>query len=77
MANLNGRQFIARVRKWARNWNLRVSFGASAGAGSNETLHANDRRAIVKGRKRELGAGLLKKMLADLRGDRDEFRGKQ
>ena len=37
---MNGRQFIASVRKWARSRNLEVRFVASEGAGSHGTLYA-------------------------------------
>jgi len=71
---MNGRQFIARVRKWARSRNLEVRFVASAGPGSHGTLHAGGRRTTVKDRKKEIGKGLLlARMLADLGIDRDEF----
>ena len=39
------------------------------------TLYAGDRRTTVKDRKKEIGKGLLNKMLADLGIDREEFRG--
>ena len=42
---------------------------ASEGAGSHGTLYAGHRRTTVKDRKKEIGKGLLAKMLADL-GDR-------
>ena len=70
---MNGRQFIARVRKWARGRNLEVRFVASEGAGSHGTLYAGHRRTTVKDRKKEIGKGLLGKMLADLGIDRDDF----
>ena len=69
----NGRQFIVRVRKWARCRNLVVRFVASEGAGSHGTLYAGDRRTTVKDRKKEICKGLLGKMLADLGIDRDDF----
>ena len=68
--DMNGRQFIARTRKWARSRNLEARFVASEGAGSHGTLYAGD---TVKDRKKEIGKGLLVKMLADLGIDRDEF----
>jgi len=71
--DMNGRQFIARTRKWARSRNLEVRFVASEGAGSHGTLYAGDRKTTVKDRKKEIGKGLLVKMLADLGIDRDEF----
>ena len=70
---MNGRQFIARVRKWARSRNPAVRFVASAGAGSHGTLHAGDRKTTVKNRRKEIGKGLLGKMLADLGIERDDF----
>ena len=70
---VNGRQFIARVRKWAKGRNLGVRFVASEGAGSHGTLFAGDRKTTVKDRKKEIGKGLLAKMLADLGIDRNDF----
>ena len=71
--DMNGRQFIARVRKWARKRNLEVRFVACEGAGSHGTLHAGNRKTTVKDRRKEVGKGLLGKMLADLGIDRDDF----
>lgn len=70
---MNGRQFLARVRKWARVRNLEIRFVVSEGTGSHGTLYAGDRKTTVKDRKKEIGKGLLAKMLADLGIDRDEF----
>ena len=74
---MNGRQFIARVRRWARSRDLAVRFVASEDAGSHGTLYAGDRRTTVKDRKKEIGRGLLNKMLADLGIDRDDFYGEE
>ena len=71
--DMNGRQFITRVRKWARSRNLEARFVASEGAGSHGTLYAGDCRTTVKDRKKEIGQGLLGKMLSDLGIDKDEF----
>ncbi len=70
---MTGRQFIARVRRWARSRNLEARFVASEGAGSHGTLYAGERRTTVKDRRKEIGRGLLNKMLADLGIDRDDF----
>ena len=70
---MNGRQFIARVRKWATVRELKVRFVASEGPGSHGTLYVGDRRTTVKDRKKEIGKGLLNKMLVDLGIDRDDF----
>ena len=65
--------FIARVRKWARGRNRAVRFVASAGPGSHGTLYAGDRKTTVKDRKKEIGKGLLAKMLDDLGIDGDDI----
>ena len=70
---MTGRQFIARVRRWARVRNVEVRFVASQGAGSHGTLYAGGRRTTVKDRRKEIGPGLLNEMLADLGIDRDEL----
>ena len=54
---MNGRQFIARVRRWARDRELEVRFVAAEGSGSHGTLYAGARRTIVKDRKKEIGKG--------------------
>ena len=48
---------------------------ASEGAGSHGTLYAGDRKTTVKDRRKEIGKGLCRKMLADLGIDRNEFQG--
>ena len=70
---MNGRQFIARVRKWARSRNIEVRFVASEGAGSHGTLYAGKRRTTVKDRKKENGKRLLAKRLSDLEIDKGDF----
>lgn len=70
---MNGRQFIARVRRWARTRDVEVRFWASKGPGSHGTLCAGDRKTTVKDRRKEIGKGLLAKMLSDLGIDRDDF----
>ena len=45
----------------------------SEGAGSHGTLYAGKRKTTVKDRRKEIGKGLLAKMLADLGIDRDDF----
>ena len=70
---MNGRQFIAKVRKWARTRELEVRFVASEGSGSHGTLYAGGRKTTVKDRRKEIGKGLLAKMLADLGIDKDDF----
>ena len=71
--DMNGREFIVRVRKWARGRDLEVRFVASEGAGSHGTLYAGNRKTTVKDRKKEIGKGLLNKMIADLGIEKGDF----
>ena len=70
---MTGRQFIARVRRWARGRHLEVRFVASEGPGSHGTLYVGGHKTTVKDRRKEIGPGLLNKMLSDLGIDRNEL----
>ncbi len=50
-----------------------VRFLASSGSGSHGTLHVGDHKTTVKDRRKEIGKGLLAKMLSDLGIDREDF----
>ncbi len=70
---MTGRQFIAWVSKLAKARDMVVTFDAAAGKGSHGTLYFGDLKTTVKDRKKEIGKGLVKKMLDDLGIDRSEF----
>ena len=70
---MGGRQFMTRVRRWARAKGLKTQFIASEGAGSHGTFYVGNRKTTVKDRKKEIGKGLLNKMLTDLGIDKDDF----
>lgn len=71
--HMTGRRFIARARKWARLRGVAMRFVSSEGPGSHGTLYVGPRRTTVKDRRKDIGKGLLKKMLADLAIKDDEF----
>ncbi len=73
LGSMNGRQFVRQVRRWARAKGMNVRFVASEGAGSHGTLYVDNRKTTVKDRKKEIGKGLLNKMLTDLEIEKDEF----
>ena len=62
-----------RVYRRARGRDVEVRFAASEGPGSHGTLYAGERKTAVKDRRKEIGPGLLNKMLADLGIDRNEL----
>ena len=71
---MTGQQFIRRVQQWTKAKGLeRPEFLAKKGRGSHGTLCVGDRETTVKDRKKEIGKGLLNKMLADLGIDKNEF----
>ena len=71
---MTGQQFIIRVQQWAKAKGLeRPEFIAKKGRGSHGTLFVGDKETTVKDRKKEIGKGLLNKMLADLGIDKNEF----
>ena len=70
---MNGRQFITRVRRWAKARNLEARFVASEGPGSHGTLYVGNRKTTVKDRKKEIGKGLLGKMFSDLGIEKGDF----
>jgi len=70
---MNGRQFIASVRKYGRSRRLQVRFVASKGRGSHGTLYLGNRSTVIKDRKKDLGKGLLAAMLTDLEMGKDEI----
>ncbi|MCY4506715.1 MAG: hypothetical protein OXG35_07110 [Acidobacteria bacterium] len=50
-----------------------MRFVASEGSGSHGTLYAGDRKTTVKDRKKDIGKGLLAKMLDDPGIDGDDI----
>jgi len=58
-----GSEFERRIRKVGRKRGVPVSFDSSHGNGSHGRLHYGDRFTTLKGRKKEIGPGLLKAML--------------
>ena len=63
---VNGREFIAKVRKLARKNGVAVSFDRTRGKGSHGTLYYGDRRTVVKDRRKPLKAGTLLGMCKQL-----------
>ena len=66
MSSMTGADFIRRIRKIANRRGVAVHFDARHGKGSHGRLYYGDRFTTVKNRKKEIGPGLLRKMLADL-----------
>jgi mRNA interferase HicA len=70
---MTGADFIRHVRKIARERGVTVRFDARRGKGSHGRLYDGNRFTTVKDRKKEVGPGLLRKMLADLDLNMDDM----
>lgn len=70
---MTGREFVARLRRLGRERGVAVRLDEVRGKGSHARLRFGDRTTIVKDRRKEIGPGLLTKMLRDLGLNRDEI----
>jgi len=70
---MNGNEFLKKLKKIARERDLRLEFVRERGKGSHGTLYLGDRRTIMKDRKKEIGPGLLSKMLTNLGLDKSDI----
>ena len=70
---MNGNEFLKKLRKIARERDLRLEFVRERGKGSHGTLYLGDRHTVMKDRKKEIGPGLLGKMLANLGLDKSDI----
>ncbi|MGB5885040.1 MAG: hypothetical protein WBG28_13150, partial [Desulfobulbales bacterium] len=62
------------LRKLGKQRGLTVRIDKKRGRGSHFTLYFGDNRTIMKDRTKEIGSGLLKKLLDNLGVSRDDIR---
>lgn len=63
---MNGQELLRRLRRIARQRGLHLRLVRERGKGRHATLYLGDRFTIMKDRRKEIGPGLLAKMLRDL-----------
>ena len=71
---MNGGEFIKKIRKHARESRVPTKVVPTRGKGSHVTLYYGDKFTIVKDRKKEIGEGLLNKMLQQLGLKKDDLK---
>ena len=71
---MNGNEFFKKLKKLGKQNNITVSFVKKRGKGSHGTLYYDNLRTILKDRKKEIGPGLLSKMLTELGVDKNDLR---
>ena len=73
-SGVKGRDFIDRVFEIGRERDVSVRVDTERGKGSHVTVYYGARFTIVKGRRKDIGPGLLSAMIRQLGLDRGDFR---
>ena len=63
---MNGNELYKKLKKLAKERNMRLELVKEHGKGSHATLYLGDKRTTIKDMKKEIGAGLLSAMLKNL-----------
>jgi mRNA interferase HicA len=63
---MTGAELLRRITRLGRARGVAVHYDPHHGKGSHGTLYYGARRTILKDPRKEIGPGLLRKMLADL-----------
>ena len=71
---MNGNELLIKLKRLGKRSNIAVRFEMKRGKGSHGTLYYGNRKTILKDRKKEIGSGLLSKMLADLGLDKNDIK---
>ena len=66
MYHTQGNDFIRRIEELGRKRGVAIGTDSKRGKGSLVTLYYGDHKIIVKDTRKELGPGLLSKMIRDL-----------
>jgi predicted RNA binding protein YcfA (HicA-like mRNA interferase family) len=70
---MNGSEFTKRLRRLGKQTGTRVYLDSKPGKGSHGRIYYGDRFTTIKDRKKEIGTGLLKAMLAQLGIKKEDF----
>lgn len=70
---MNGSELLRKIKNLAKRNNIHVELVKSHGKGSHSTLKYGDRKTTIKDLKKEIGPGLLSKMLRQLDIDREDL----
>jgi mRNA interferase HicA len=71
---MNGSELLKRLKTLGKQNNITVRFETKRGKGSHGTLYYGRSKTIPKDRKKEIGPGLLSKMLTDLGVDKNDIK---
>jgi hypothetical protein len=71
---MNGNELLKKLRQLGKQNNINVRFETKRGKGSHGTLYYGTCKTILKDRKKEIGPGLLSKMLTELGLDKNDIK---
>ena len=63
---MNGNELLKKIKKWAKERDANLELVKAHGKGSHSTLKVGVNKTTIKDLKKEIGPGLLKKMLDQL-----------
>ena len=70
---MNGSELLKKLKKLGKQSNITVRFETKRGKGSHGTLYYGRNKTILKDRKKEIGPGLLSKMLTEFGLDKNDI----
>ena len=70
---MNGKELLRKIKKLAKEKGETFEIFKAHGKGSHGTLKYGDNKTTIKDPKKEIGPGLLKKMLDQLNIDKDDI----
>lgn len=71
---MNGREFLRRLRRAGKVNGVTVQYDGKPGKGRHGRVYYGTAFTTIKDLKKEIGLGLLHKMLTDLRLTRDDLK---
>ena len=72
--SMNGQEFLKRLRRLGKANGVTVRHDGKPGKGSHCRVYHGTAFPTIKDLKKEIGSGLLSKMLADLRLTKDDLK---
>jgi len=74
MPSVNGNDFLRKLRRLGKAQGVKVIYDAKSGKGSHGRVYYGRAFTTIKDKKKEIGSGLLIKMLSDLQLNKDDLK---
>jgi len=70
---MNGNELLKKIKKWSKEREANFELLKAHGKGSHSTLRVGGNKTTIKDLKKEIGPGLIKKMLDQLGIDKKDI----